>query len=94
MMHQHMLRGLFIAMLIISGSVSSGIVRAGPYEDGSDAYARDDYATALRIWRPLAEQGNRDAQTAVGMMYRHGMESRKIIRKRRSGFGSLLHKEM
>jgi uncharacterized protein len=67
-----MLRGLFIAMLIISGSVSSGIVRAGPYEDGSDAYARDDYATALRLWRPLAEQGNRDAQTAVGMMYWHG----------------------
>ncbi len=26
-------------------------------DEGKDAYGRGDYATALREWRPLAEQG-------------------------------------
>ena len=26
-------------------------------EDGQAAYNREDYAAALRLWRPLAEQG-------------------------------------
>jgi len=34
-----------------------GSVRAG-YEEGAAAYQRGDYATALKEWRPLAEQGN------------------------------------
>jgi hypothetical protein len=28
-----------------------------PFEDGVAAYERGDYATAMRLWRPLAEQG-------------------------------------
>ncbi len=28
------------------------------YQAGLDAYARGDYATALKEWRPLAEQGD------------------------------------
>ncbi len=31
---------------------------AGPFEDGQAAYDRADYATALRLWTPLAAQGN------------------------------------
>ena len=31
-----------------------------------------DYATALRKWRPLAEQGNARAQTMLGVMYHNG----------------------
>ncbi len=33
---------------------------------------RGDYATALREWRPLAEQGNAEAQFNLGSMYYHG----------------------
>ena len=33
---------------------------------------KGDYATALRLWRPLAEQGGADAQFNVGQMYRRG----------------------
>ena len=29
---------------------------AGPYEDGKAAYESKDYSTALKFWRPLAEQ--------------------------------------
>ena len=39
---------------------------------GWAAYERGDYATALREWRPLAEQGNADAQFNVGHMYEFG----------------------
>ncbi|TKS62645.1 MAG: hypothetical protein EWM73_02274 [Nitrospira sp.] len=36
---------------------------------GVDAYTRGDYATALREWRPLAEQGDANAQYNLGVMY-------------------------
>jgi TPR repeat protein len=45
---------------------------AGPLEDGMAAYNRGDYLPAIRLFRPLAEQGNPKAQSAIGMMYRKG----------------------
>lgn len=45
---------------------------AGPVEDGSAAYLRGDYASALRLLRPPAEQGNSEAQVLLGMMYHDG----------------------
>jgi uncharacterized protein len=36
------------------------------------AYERRDFATALAIWRPLAEQGNAEAETLLGAMYWSG----------------------
>ena len=41
-------------------------------EAGVDAYNRGDYATALREWRPLAEQGDTDAQFNLGLLYANG----------------------
>jgi hypothetical protein len=38
-----------------------GVAMAGPLEDAKTAYQRGDYATALQIERPLAEQGNASA---------------------------------
>jgi uncharacterized protein len=43
-------------------------VAAGPFEDGLAAYGRADYASALRLIRPLAEQGNPSAQAMLGLM--------------------------
>ena len=45
---------------------------AGPWEDGMAAYNRGDYLPAIRLFRPLAEQGNPKAQTQIGTMYRKG----------------------
>jgi TPR repeat protein len=45
---------------------------AGPYEDAVAAYNRGDYATALRLLRPLAEQGDVVAQFNLGTMYANG----------------------
>jgi len=45
---------------------------AKPFEDGVAAYHRGDYGTALKFWRPLAEQGNSPAQYNLGRMYDAG----------------------
>ena len=47
----------------------SAPVAAGPFEDALAAYKRGDYATALRLWRPLADQGDAKAQSGLGGMY-------------------------
>ncbi len=42
------------------------------FEAGEEANKQGDYATELKKWRPLAEQGDADAQTNLGLMYRFG----------------------
>ena len=42
------------------------------FQAGMDATTRGDYATALREWRPLAEQGDALAQYNLGVLYRKG----------------------
>ena len=61
------------AALIVAVSFA-GPVAAGPYEDGLAAYIKGDHATALRLWRPLAEQGLAGAQFFLGMMYVVGQD--------------------
>ncbi len=46
----------------------AALVAAGPFEDGADG----DYATASRLFRPLAEHGNADAQFNLGIIYQKG----------------------
>ena len=41
-------------------------------EDAEAAVNRNDFATAIRIMRPLADQGNARAQRLLGMMYNAG----------------------
>ena len=42
------------------------------FEEGRDAYMRGDYATALLEFKPLAEQGDAEAQNNLGLMYSTG----------------------
>ncbi len=42
------------------------------YDEGEAAYNKGDYATALRKFRPLAEQGDAEAQFNLGWMYTQG----------------------
>ena len=57
--------GLFGALLILLGV-------AGPLESGAAAYQKGVYAAAIGYWRPLANEGNADAQASLGMMYLKG----------------------
>ena len=45
---------------------------AGPLEDAAAADDKGDYATALHLLRPLADQGNAQAQFKLGSMYDDG----------------------
>jgi len=42
------------------------------FDEAVAAYQRGDYATAIRKFRPLAEQGNAEAQFNLGIMYDNG----------------------
>ncbi|MDH4383357.1 MAG: hypothetical protein QE509_15880 [Gammaproteobacteria bacterium] len=42
------------------------------YEKGLKSARAGDFVTALREWKPLAEQGNSKAQVGLGMMYSRG----------------------
>src|SRR6476646_9214449 len=57
---------------IILGLSFSAPVAAAPLEDAVAALDRSDYATALRLFRPLAEKGNPRAQFNLGFMYANG----------------------
>ena len=43
------------------------------FERGEDAYQRKDYATALALWLPLAEQKHSLAQYNIAYMYQKGL---------------------
>jgi TPR repeat protein len=61
-----------IAAIAIAAATASLPLAAGPLEDGMTAFNEKDYVTALKLWRPLAEQGNAAAQYQVGVMYAEG----------------------
>ena len=61
-----------IAAIILVMSFA-GSVAAGPLEDADAAVKRRDYATALRLIRPLAEQGDASAQYNLGVFYDNGL---------------------
>jgi len=46
---------------------------AGPLKDGAALYERGDYATALQVVHPLADQGVAGAQFVLGEMYLGGL---------------------
>ena len=50
-----------------------GTAWGGAREDGFAAFERNDYATAIKLWRPLAEQGNASIQDIMGAMYKEGL---------------------
>jgi TPR repeat protein len=64
------MRLLMLLLVMFVYAASPAI--AGPYEDGVAASDRKDYATALRLFRPLADQGDRRAQEMLGLMYQVG----------------------
>ena len=68
-MKKRMMAGGLIVAAQILGSAAAF---ADPWEDGMAAYNRGDYVPAIRLFRPLAEQGNAKAQHLIGMMYHRG----------------------
>ena len=66
-----LIRAAVTALFVLIAIAGTAI--AGPIEDGEAARDRKDYATALRLFRSLAEQGDATAQEHLGMMYENGL---------------------
>ncbi len=60
------------AVLFFLFFLCSTVVFAADYEAGKQAYLKKDYALALEILKPLAEQGDSQAQITMGLMYDYG----------------------
>ena len=68
-----MRRLLKTAIVVLALVLTSHMpVFAGPAEDAAAAWNKQDYATAARLYRSLAEQGNASAQHFLGKMYQNG----------------------
>jgi TPR repeat protein len=65
-------RAIVIGAVLIAQLPGTPAAFAGPWEDGMAAYNRGDYMPAIRLFRPLAEQGNAKAQNVLGVMFRKG----------------------
>ena len=60
------------AILVLAMLAVANPANAGPLEDGLAAAERGDYTTALKYWRPLAEQGDAELQLTIGLIYEYG----------------------
>ena len=61
-----------ICLTLVLSLGITGAAWSADFQKGAAAAQSGDYATALREWKPLAEQGNADAQNNLGLMYREG----------------------
>ena len=57
---------LFVSLAFVTSSAYAN------YDAGLAAYKKNDYATAIKEWRPLADQGKADAQYNLGFCYYNG----------------------
>jgi TPR repeat protein len=62
---------LCLTLAVLLGS--AGVSVSQDFQVGLDAARKGDFATALREWTPLAEQGDDAAQFNLGLMYRNGL---------------------
>ena len=59
-------------MFMVTSIVGTAVAAAEPYKDALAAWRRGEYATAYRLWQPLADEGDPDAQFYVGFMNEYG----------------------
>ena len=71
------MKKLLTALVVIVSMGTASSVCAADFAKGWSAYKAGDYATALRAWTPLAEQGHAPAQTSLGVMYGKGQGVRQ-----------------
>nr|WP_289113933.1 tetratricopeptide repeat-containing serine protease family protein [uncultured Halomonas sp.] len=71
-------------MLILALAIAQPVAAQSfkpDWDAGHAAFKQKDYATALRHWRPLAKQGDADAQLWLGSMYEYGWGVTKDLKE-------------
>ena len=71
-----------LKLLLLLFVCAAGPAIAGPFEDADAAFDKGDYATAMRLLRPLADQGDARAQYNLGLMYVKARACRRTMRRR------------
>ena len=66
------MRRPFVITILIISLLITGQAIAGSYEDALEEYGRGEYQAAYQLLKPLAEQGNSNAQMMLGFMYDQG----------------------
>jgi len=69
-MNREGIRRLVPAILLVIGV---GAASADDVQVGLEAFHRKDYATALRVWAPLADAGDSRAQFNLALLYARGL---------------------
>ncbi len=67
---KNLTRIICLTLVVLLGS--TGTSWGADYQKGLAAHQSGDFATALREWKPLAEQGYVYAQSNLGQMYHNG----------------------
>ena len=62
---------IYLTLAVLLGT--TGTSWGADYQKGVAAAQSGDYATALQEWKPLAEQGDADAQFNLGWLYAEGL---------------------
>ncbi|MBI3560267.1 MAG: sel1 repeat family protein [Gammaproteobacteria bacterium] len=82
---------LWLIILIATGA---GIAWAGPLEEGHQAFDAQHYEQAYKLWLPLAQQGNAEAQYNLALLFKNGLGIPKDERKALEWFHQAAHQGM
>ena len=66
------MRTLIIIPVLLFSLFLGALSYSADFNKGLTAAQNGDWATALKEWKPLAGQGDADAQTNLGLMYQNG----------------------
>ena len=75
---RHTLRLSFFSLVLLTAC--TGIANASSLEEGLHAFQKGDYTLAHQLWKPLAEQGNAQAQYNLGLLYEQGLGVEQHLR--------------
>jgi len=63
------IKHVFVALALVAASSAA---QAETFDDGAVAFIKGDGEAAYRIWKPLAEKGDTEAQYHLGYMFQTG----------------------
>ena len=66
------MKNLHVLLMVSLLTFAGGVAIAQDLDAGLKAAQAGDFQTALKEWKPLADQGHADAQYNLGLMYANG----------------------
>jgi TPR repeat protein len=73
--------GFAAATLFFALTANGPAAHAGSWEDATAAFAKKEYAAAMKLMQPLAEKGNALAQYRIATMHRMGLGVSKDVKE-------------